>query len=80
MITVFNRKELLTTQDVDRYANAKDDLKNSGIEFLPKVKGVYGMPPRSAGRLQMKKRLVSEYTVYVHEKDYNCAIAVISQK
>ena len=33
MITVFNRKELITTYDMDELANAKDDLRNAGIDF-----------------------------------------------
>ena len=33
MITVFNQKELITTYDMDELANAKDDLRNAGIDF-----------------------------------------------
>lgn len=80
MINIFNRKELLITQSVEKYANARDDLKENNIKFLPKIKSVYGVPQRKVGVMQMGKRRVAEYTIYVHEKDFDKALAVIHDK
>ena len=33
MITIFNRKLAFSTMDMEKYANARDDLKNAGIDF-----------------------------------------------
>jgi len=41
---------------------------------------VYGLPPRKVGTMQMRKRRVTEYTIYVHEKDYDRAVAAIHGK
>ena len=39
MITIFNRKLLLSTMNVDQYAHAKDDLAKAGIVFHVAAKG-----------------------------------------
>ena len=39
MITIFNRKLLLSTMNVEQYANAKDDLAKAGIVFRVAAKG-----------------------------------------
>ena len=33
MITFLNGREVLITYDVDVFANARDDLKDAGVEF-----------------------------------------------
>ena len=83
MITVFNRKLLLSTMNVDQYANAKDDLAKAGIGFRVATKGQnykHTMPRtyNINGKTVTNTGLV--YDLYVHEKDYNRAIAVINKK
>lgn len=83
MITFFNRKELLVTTDTARYSNAKEELRDADIDFRTGSKGnnfkhavarVYtGMPP---GAKYVNTGMI--YIIYVHEKDYNKAIAVIN--
>jgi len=82
MITVFNRKEVLITTDTDKYGNAKEDLARAGIKFTLGSKGNHfkhavaraytGMPNGSRYHSGMV------YIIYVHEKDYDKAVAVIN--
>lgn len=81
MITIFNRKELITTYDLNHYANVRDDLKEAGVEFRirtrrPKFKAV----PVNRKINYISRKYATEYTIYVHEKDYNKAIAAIHKK
>lgn len=82
MITIFNRKELMITRDMDRYANAKDDLKAAGIDFTLGSKGNNFKHATARARTGMPNGTVSYdsgmvYIIYVHEKDYNRAVAAI---
>lgn len=84
MITIFNRKELLITTNAERYANAKEDLSRAKINFRLGSKGnnfkhatarMYtGMP---SGAKYVNTGMI--YIIYVHEKDYNRALAVINR-
>lgn len=84
MITIFNRKEVLITTNAEIYANAKDDLKKAKIDFRLGSKGnnfkhatarmTTGMPP---GAKYVNTGMV--YIIYVHEKDYNKAVAIINR-
>ena len=81
MITVFNRKLLLSTMNVDQYANAKDDLAKAGIVFHVATKGQnykHTMPRTYSinGKTVTNTGLV--YDLYVHEKDYSKAVKVIN--
>lgn len=83
MITFFNRKLILSTMDVEKYANAKDDLVKAGIGFRVATKGQnykHTMPRtyNVNGKSVTKTGLI--YDLYVHEKDYDKAIAVINKK
>ncbi len=81
MITVFNRKLILSTMNVEQYANAKDDLAKAGIGFRVATKGQkykHTMPRTYSinGKTVTNTDLV--YDLYVHEKDYSKAIKVIN--
>lgn len=87
MITIFNRKEVITTYDVEEYANARDDLKEAGIEFKIRTKRT-GYGSVSAGKGGSIGRGISasqkhnglEYTIYVKEEDYHRAMHIIHNK
>ena len=81
MITIFNRKLLLSTMNVDQYANAKDDLAKAGIGFRVATKGQnykHTMPRtyNINGKTVTNTGLV--YDLYVHEKDYSKAVKAIN--
>ena len=72
MITVFNRKELITTYDMDELANAKDDLRNAGIDFkISRIGRGMNIGIKYGG---------VEYTLYVREQDYKNAVFIIHNK
>ena len=77
MITIFNRKELLSTYDVDKYANARDDLKNAGIEFRARSKFRNGATPVAS---KIYKGNGTIYYIFVKEQDYGRALSVIHSK
>lgn len=82
MITIFNRKEVITTYDVEEYANARDDLKEAGIEFKIRTKRTGYSSVRSMGRgiSGSKKHYGLEYTIYVKAEDYSRAVHIIHNK
>ena len=82
MITIFNRKEVITTYDVEEYANARDDLKEAGIEFKIRRKRTGYSSVRSMGRgiSASQKHNGLEYTIYVKEEDYHRAVHIIHNK
>ena len=82
MVTIFNRKEVITTYDVEEYANARDDLKEAGIEFKIRTKRTSYSSVRSMGRgiSASRKHDGLEYTLYVKEEDYSRAVHIIHNK
>ena len=79
MITIFNGKELLVTYDVERFANARDDLKNAGIEFKARSKFFNGKAV-SANKHSNHRKYGTTYFIYVKESDYTRAIHTIHNK
>lgn len=83
MITFFNRKLLLSTMNIDQYANARDDLVKADIDFKVATKGQnykHTMPRtyNINGRTMTNTGIV--YDLYVHEKDYKKAVTAINKK
>ncbi len=82
MITTFNRKELITTYDLDVIANAKDDLRNAGIDFKIRKRHSDGGSISRIGRgmnMGTKYNGVG-YTLYVREQDYKSAVFIMHNK
>ena len=89
MITILNRKLAFSTMDMEKYANARDDLKNAGIDFRVDTKGqvskhTVAKTPGSVTMANIGMRTKTSsgmiYNIYVHEKDYNRAVAAIHGK
>lgn len=83
MITLFNRKRVLYTMNMDQYANARDDLVKADIDFKVATKGqnYKQTMPRTYninGRTVTNTGIV--YDLYVHEKDYKRAVTAINKK
>ena len=81
MITIFNKKELITTYDVNEYANARDDLKDAYIDFRirtrrPKFQAV----PINKNITYIGRKYATEYTIFVKDEDYNRALHIIHRK
>lgn len=83
MITVFNRREILTTFSQEEFVRAKESLAQAKINFCIRIinqesaKG-WGSDRRGTyGSLGMNQPYTKQYLIYVHRKDYDEASAVI---
>lgn len=66
MITIFNRKEILITVDVQKFYDVTGKLKNANIRYEYKINSPY-RAGRSSFGINLKYN--STYYVYVHKKD-----------
>ena len=67
MITVFNRKELIVTMEMNRQAEVRDILSKNNIEYRRAQTGSFGINPDYS----------YEYKIYVHKKDYEKAAQLL---
>lgn len=78
MITIFNRKELLSTNEMQRQAQAGQRLADSGIDYHVKVINRNSPSPLAAGsRFGEKLEFAYTYIIYVKRTDFSRARAVI---
>ena len=82
MITIFTRKELLVTTDMQRQGNVRDILSANGIDYTVKVTNrqnaaVIGSDRARVGSFGQDPHLSYEYKIYVHKKDYDHALRLI---
>lgn len=83
MISILTRKELLVTFDVKRQNDVRDILSANGIKYTVKVTNrqnaaVVGSSRARTGSLGVNTDLSYEYKIYVHKKDYDNAMRLIS--
>lgn len=75
MITVFNRRELVVTMDMQRQGWIREVLRNHDIEYFVRTMNLAGsnaMSGRGAsGTLGMNLSQSVEYKIYVKKKDYD---------
>lgn len=77
MITVFNRKELFTTFDMEKQALVRSRLKADNIEYRIRV---VSKGSSSRGRMYNPgghRNLDTQYIFYVKKKDYDEAYSMI---
>jgi hypothetical protein len=84
MITIFNRKELLTTFSMDEQNRVRDVLAQNGIDY--RVKSVcptarataFGDSGRArTGSFGIDSQSAYQYYIYVHKHDYARAQALL---
>ena len=75
MITIFTRKELLITLDMMRQAKVREILSANGIEYSMKVTNLQNA---SIGTIGINLNYSYEYKFYVHRKDYERALYLVS--
>lgn len=85
MITVLNRRELVSTYDMKRQAGIREILAQNNIDYTYKIVNRDSPSPIGAGtRAYMgtwgeKAELTNEYTFYVKKCDYDRAIGLIDR-
>lgn len=83
MLTIFNRKELVSTFSAKRQAKARQLLDENKIDYSVKVINRRSASPMDAGSRArtgtLGEKLDAEYNyiIYVHKKDYEKAAYVI---
>ncbi len=83
MITIFNRKKLITTYDTKEQARVRDILAANGIDYEVKVVNRMSPSPMAAGTrartgtFGQSQENMNEYVIYVKKVDYekaNCML------
>ena len=83
MLTIFNRKELITTMDMQRQANIRSVLSANGIAYTVRTENLQGSSAfggRSrghSGSFGVDPTYSYEYHIYVHKNDYENALRLI---
>ncbi|MGN0476482.1 MAG: hypothetical protein ACI4HM_04005 [Ruminococcus sp.] len=76
MITVFNRKELIITTDMNRQSDVRNILATNHINYVVKTTNLQNAPVVGASRgrngsFGINQNYSYEYKIYVHKKDYD---------
>ena len=78
MITIFNRKELVTLVSMQKLFRVREALANAGIESHVKSSGAMAAAAnRKHGVPFVNQDSAYTYTIYVYKKDYDRAVAAI---
>ena len=76
MLTVFNRRELLTTCSMEEQSRVRDILAQNGIDYRiktvnPTARAAFGASGRSrTGSFGVNLDCAYQYYIYVHKKDF----------
>ena len=74
MLTLFNRKELLTTFSMEEQNRVRDILAQHHIDYRVRVRSIFGdVGRRRNGSFGMNPECAYQYYIYVHRKDYDRA-------
>lgn len=78
MIHIFNRRELLLTNNMQQQAKVQDILADHGIEYFVKAKSAVGGMSRSRTVLPgTRMEVMYQYYIYVKKTDYEKAKQLI---
>ena len=83
MITIFNRKEVCITYDMNRQAEIRYLLQGAGIDYIIRTKNrtktmlVRGGTRAYTGTYGNRQMMDYEYHIYVHKDDYEEALHLI---
>ena len=75
MLTIFNRKELLNTLDMNRQAAVRNILSANNIEYIVNVTNLQRSFKNCSYGVNLN--FSYEYKIYVHKKDYDRALNLI---
>ena len=80
MITIFNRKEICITYDMNRQAEIRNILQGANIDYIIRTKNrtetmlVRGGTRAYTGSWGNRQMMDYEYHIYVHKDDYERAL------
>ena len=88
MLTIFNRRELLSTFDMQRQAEVRSLLAQNKIAYSTKVTSMNGINingPSTLGssiprmeNLGIKSKYQYEYKIFVHKSNFDIATAIMN--
>lgn len=82
MLTIFNRKELIVTMEINRQSEVRDILSQNGIDYTVKTTNLQSSPILGnrrgrVGNFGINQDYSYEYKIYVHKKDFEKAVCLI---
>lgn len=83
MLTIFNRRELLTTFSMEEQSRVRDILSQNHIEYRiktvnPSARAAFGGGDRvRTGSFGVNADCAYQYSIYVHRNDYAWARSLI---
>ncbi|MEA5042007.1 MAG: hypothetical protein VB053_05635 [Oscillibacter ruminantium] len=78
MITIFNRRELITLASAQKYYHVREALTATGIPSAVKVRGAARAAERARyGIAGAQTDTMYTYTIYVHRDDYERAASAM---
>ena len=80
MITVFNRKELLVTTNMEEFARVRDILAQNRIEYDIKVNDSTDQNWGHSSQLGINRDFASMYYIYVREREYDEAGNIVTER
>ncbi len=80
MITIFNRKEILTTMDAQRFYEITGKLKDANIKYDYKIRNMMGSGQSRVGAIGLNHKFLYQYYLYVHKKDVEIAQYAINKR
>lgn len=73
MITLFNRAEVLQTNEQTAFFAAQQKLSHAGIDYRTKVWDLVQQRGNQRGMLGIQTKYRYEYLIFVHRKDFEWA-------
>ena len=86
MITIFNRKEICVTYDLNKQAEIRYILQGADMDYVIRTKNrtgsafVRGTTRAYTGTFGRDQMMDYEYHIYVHKDDYEEALHLIHEK
>ena len=83
MLTIFNRRELLTTCSMEEQSRVRDCLARNGIDYRvktvnPSARSAFGASGRArTGSFGVNMDCAYQYYIYVHKKEYDRARSLL---
>jgi hypothetical protein len=85
VLTIFNRRELLITFDIQRQAEVRSLLAQNKIAYSTKVisingPSIFGGSRARTGNFGIRSDYQYEYKVFVNKSDFDLATAIINNQ
>lgn len=80
MLTIFNRRELFTTFNIEEYIRLRGILQQNRIEFSVKIKNHAGSSRGHLGNMGINTDYAYQYVIYVKRNDFENAVYFLNKR